>query len=131
LNALWQAAVQGRGNFFALGIYLHYLQDTFSHKGYTNSTYGHATGNHSVDKTDDDVPKAQSMVAATWKTLNDFAKEKLCGCQGKWTGDMWATINPFLNAPGGGPYDRRVHAIDEIDPKYINNKIRLLGVPHR
>jgi RHS repeat-associated protein len=132
LRMHWQNATQGSsGNLFNLGVYLHYRQDMFSHAGYTNPSYGHLYGTHAEDKTDSDVPKAQSMVAETWKTLNEFSKQKRCGCQGKWRDDMWPTINKFLHASGGGTYDRRRHSIEEIDPKYLNRKIAILGVSQR
>ena len=86
-----------------------------------------------VDKTDDDVPKGRDLVLDTWKALDRFARQKKCGCQGKWTNDMWPTINAFLAAPGGDFETRRRYSIDDlqVDPSYLENKIRILGVPSR
>ncbi len=140
LNSLWQGAtsrdnsLHGQNdNLVGLGTYLHYLQDMFSHEGYTDPKWGHAAGTHAVDKTDDDIAKAQRMVAETWKTLNRFAREKKCGCEGHWDADMWTTINRFLAAPGGNFYTRQKYAIDdlEVDPWYLNNKVQILSAPSR
>jgi hypothetical protein len=82
LDAHWRnATMGGGGSLSGLGIYLHYLQDTFSHEGFTDPEWGHASGFHTVDKTDDDVSKAMRMAGATWDALNRFASEKKCGCQ--------------------------------------------------
>jgi len=53
------------------------------------------------DKTENDIEKAQRMVAATWEALNRFAKEKKCGCHGVWDPSWWSVINEFLKAPSG------------------------------
>lgn len=116
--------MNGSTNIVGLGVYLHYLQDTFSHAGYTNDEYGHSLGTHSVDKTFNNVPKAQSMVAATWKALNDYAKEKKCGCKGQWSNDMWPVINNFLEIPAGWGFE-------EIPEQQLKLKIRALNVPRR
>jgi hypothetical protein len=132
LDTHWMIATTGRGgNLTSLGWYLHYLQDTFSHEGFTDPEWGHLSGTHAVDKTDEDVPKAMRMAGATWDALNRFASEKKCGCRGKFDPSWWKQVKDFAEASGGGPYDRRRYSIDEIDPKYLNNKIRILAVPRR
>ena len=132
LDTHWMIATTSRGgNLAGLGIYLHYLQDTFSHEGYTDPEWGHASGTHAVDKTDEDVPKAMRMAGATWDALNRFASEKKCGCHGTFDPSWWKQVKEFVEAPGGGPYDRRRHSIEEIDPWYLNNKIRILNVSLR
>jgi len=132
LDAHWMIATQGnRGNLAGLGIFLHYRQDMFSHAGYTNPKWGHATGFHAVDKTDEDVAKALRMAQATWDALNKFASERKCGCRGTIDPSWWKQIEDFAKASGGGPYDRRRHSIDEINPWFLNNKISILQVPHR
>jgi RHS repeat-associated protein len=133
LDAHWKnATMGGGGNLAGLGIYLHYLQDIFSHKGYTNSKWGHASGFHAVDKTDDDVPKAMDMARATWDALLKFAAERKCNCHsGPGSPDMWRQVEEFAKASGGGPYDRRRHSIEEIDPWFLNNKIKILDVATR
>ena len=133
LRAHWKNASMGRGgDLSALGVYLHYAQDTFSHLGYTDPEWGHATGTHAVDKTDENPAKSLKMARATWRVLVDFARNKRgCECVTEWTPEMERQINEFINASGGGWYDRQRHSIDEIDPKYLNNKIRILNVRRR
>jgi len=60
-----------------------------------------------------------------------FASEKKCGCQGTLDPSWWEQIKEFAEASGGGPYDRRRYSIEEIDPSYLRNKIRILGVSLR
>jgi uncharacterized protein RhaS with RHS repeats len=135
LDTHWMIATTGRGgNLTALGWYLHYLQDTYSHEGYTDPKWGHSPrrgATHNVDKTAYDVPKAMRMAAATWDALNRFASAEKCGCHGKFAPSWWKEVKDFSEASGGGPYDRRRHSIEEIDPWFLNNKIQILGVPHR
>ncbi len=82
LDAHWTIATTGGGGSLSgLGIYLHYLQDTFSHEGYTDPVCGHGCAmQHYPDKTENGVDSAQHMVTATWDALNRFAREKKCGC---------------------------------------------------
>jgi len=136
LNTHWMIATTGRGgNLTALGVYLHYRQDMFSHEGFTDSKWGHSPrhlATHNVDKTAYDVPKAMRMAQATWDALTKFASQQNCHCNvGPGSSDMWRTVEEFARASGGGPYDRRRHSIEEIDPWFLNNKIRILGVSRR
>lgn len=147
---LWNEAVAGEKNYIGLGRYLHYLQDTFSHSGYTDDTYGHSPlnvrygngkyGDHLTDKTAYDPAKAQRMVARVWQALNDFAKEQDCKCEGKWKPEMWPRINAFINVM---PDSARESTIDanlndfELanpgvgDPEALRRKRRFLGLPDR
>jgi RHS repeat-associated protein len=136
LTTHWTNASMGnRGNLSGMGIYLHYLQDMFSHEGFTDPEWGHSPihlATHNSDKTSNDVAKAMRMAHATWDALKDFAKQTgRCKCAANPDPGMWKTIEDFAKAPGGGPYDKHRHAIEEIDPWYLNNKIRILGVPYR
>ncbi len=108
------------------------MQDAFSHRGFTDPKRGHASGTHAVDKTDDDVGKAMDMARASWDALLKFGSQRGCTCDGSpGTSDMWQRVEEFVKASGGGPYDRRRHSIEEIDPKYLDNKIRILGLRRR
>jgi RHS repeat-associated protein len=136
LDAHWMNATRARGgNLSSLGVYLHYLQDMFSHEGYTDPKWGHSPrhfATHNVDKTAYDVPKAMRMAQATWDALTKFASQESCHCEaGSGSPDMWRIVEEFARASGGGPYDRRGHSIEEIDPWFLNNKIRILGVSTR
>src|SRR5256885_11104848 len=109
LENLWRKAnagnmesIQGEiDNLNELGTYLHYLQDTFSHEGYTNPSWGHGGALHSPDKTNGDVAKAMRMAGATWNALNDFAKRNKCGCRGKFDNSWWQQVMQFAQASGG------------------------------
>jgi hypothetical protein len=136
LEAHWALASMGiRGNLAAFGSFLHYLQDMYSHAGFTDPKWGHSPvrgGTHNTDKTDFDVPRAMRMSRSTWDSLVDFAMQtKRCGCKREPDPDTWKTVQEFSEASGGGFYDRRRHTIDEIDAGYLDNKIRILGVPYR
>src|SRR6266849_10849774 len=80
---------------------------------------------HNVDKTAYDVPKAMRMAQATWDALNRFSSQQNCNCHSSpGSSDMWRTVEEFAEASGGGPYDRRRYSIEEINPWFLNNKIR-------
>jgi RHS repeat-associated protein len=131
LDRLWRSSTSGemrtlRGeidNLMGLGAYLHYLQDMFSHEGYTNPSWGHWYS-HGPDKTNADVPKAMRMAGATWKALNDFAAKYKCGCRGKFDESWWRQVKQFAEA-SGGPFYREI-SLDEID-----NKVRILQLSRR
>ncbi|MEP6569529.1 MAG: DUF6765 family protein [Acidobacteriota bacterium] len=97
---LWRQAMSGPTNYVALGQSLHFLQDSFSHAGFENDIYGHFSRLHYYDKTDSDVPRALRMAGATWNALNEYAKEKKCGCQGKWDPEWWQQVIDFSQTPG-------------------------------
>ncbi len=123
-----------------LGTYLHYLQDTFSHNGFTNSTWGHSPiswlygdkgGTHATDKTNHDVPKAMRMAGATWRALNEWAKQQKCCDAAKWDPSWWDQVRRFAEAPGGNAITSRTSAIEDNNPWYLENKRRILGLPRR
>ena len=126
-------------NYIAAGRSLHYLQDTFSHAGYTNSYYGHAGALHYYDKTDSDPERAMRMAGATWGALKDFAKTSGCKCEPKWTPDVQQTVVQFVRTSGAN-----IGALNTIDSTgglsdfgitnpsaYLGRKIRILGVDPR
>ena len=133
---LWSGAMQGGGNLKGLGVYLHYLQDTFSHEGFHNPSHGHLYGTHRPDKPWSDVPKAMKMAQATWDALNEFAEQRACPCEGGGMPDgMRPVIRKFAEAPtsGAGWVDAR-YSIDEAPAYtwgYLMQKIKILGVPAR
>lgn len=106
----------------ALGIYLHYLQDTFSHDGYSSDVYGHLLAGHSVDKTANDYAKAAKMAAATWNALIQWTQicksccysQKVAG-QNLFVTPMGQQLTDFLRA-SGGPFNREISQ-SEIDAK--------------
>lgn len=136
LQAHWMVASMGRqGSLPGMGIYLHYLQDMFSHEGFTDPKWGHSPpygGTHNTDKTAYDVQRTMRMAHATWNALRDFAGQTgRCRCVQDLDPKMWQTVEEFARASGGGPYDRRRYSIDEIDPTFLANKRIILNVPPR
>lgn len=125
LDFHWRNSTRGNGNLSYLGIYLHYLQDTYSHAGFTDPICGHGCFDwHYHDKTDSDVFKAVRMAQHTWSELQRFAKEKKCGCQGIWTDASWSQVYAFARASGGPDYR-------QINAQELENKRRILGVLRR
>jgi hypothetical protein len=126
-------------NFQKVGTYLHYLQDTFSHKGFHNSNHGHAGRGHYFDKTKSDPSRAIRMAKSTWDALIDFARKQGCKCNPNWTPAMGNTIVDFSLAPGSAtPTLNSIDSTGDIldsfitNPSwYLNNKIQILGVPRR
>jgi RHS repeat-associated protein len=136
---LWREAMNGPTNLGGLGRSLHFNQDSFSHAGFENDIAGHISRLHYYDKTDSDVPRALRMAAATWDLLNQYAKEKKCGCQGKWDAVWWQQVIDFSRAPGAN-----FGALETIDSNgelenlgmtntdwYLRNKIRILHLAPR
>jgi hypothetical protein len=133
LDMHWNRAIAGGGNLNSFGIYLHYLQDMFSHRGFIDPLYGHSPahgGSHADDKTDDDVDKAMEMARATLAGLKSFATQigRKCDCG---DGPDWDAVQRFAGAPGGNSVTRRAYDIGHVNPWYLNNKIQILGIPLR
>ncbi|MFZ0061414.1 MAG: RHS repeat-associated core domain-containing protein, partial [Pyrinomonadaceae bacterium] len=135
-SQLWQDAMRGNTNYVGLGRYLHYLQDTFSHAGFQSDVIGHLATLHYYDKTDTDKPRALRMAGATWNALNEYAKAKKCGCQGRWDPSWWKQVIDFTAYEGAN-----FAALETIDsngeilnfgmtnnPQYLLRKVRTLGL---
>jgi RHS repeat-associated protein len=131
LDKLWIDATRGHrndpaANRNAFGMYLHYLQDTFSHAGYTDDVWGHGVDMHWPDKTDSNEDKAFRMAVETWYHIQKYAKETKCGCEGEWTDASWKEVREFIHADGGSQYE------DIADlPQQLERKRQILGVPPR
>ncbi len=125
LDQHWSNATKGDGSLSGLGIYLHYLQDAFSHQTFSDPYCGHGCFDwHYHDKTDSDYHKAVTMAQETWYALKRFALEKRkCTCK-EWPDASWKEVYDFAKA-SGGPDFREINA-DEIE-----NKRRILGVSRR
>ncbi|HEV7745843.1 MAG TPA: RHS repeat-associated core domain-containing protein [Pyrinomonadaceae bacterium] len=136
---LWRQAMTGRTNYVGLGQALHFLQDSFSHAGFESDMVGHLSRIHYYDKTDSDAPRALRMAAATWGALNEYAKVKKCGCQGKWDPLWWQQVIDFSNSPGANfGLLETIDSNGELDnfgmtnaQGYLMNKIRILGLTPR
>ncbi len=112
----------GRGGTYGdLGRYLHYLQDTFSHRGFGNPVIGQGQALWdilSVDYTNHDVGKAAEMAGATWFAIRDWIKAKKCECGDQGDTDVkkwWPRVIAFL----------------ETDNDQLERKRQILGVPRR
>lgn len=97
----------------ALGIYLHRLQDAFSHGEYRDSVFGHASALHWPDKTASDVKKSTRMAVRTWWQLKKWVQVCRCECyQEKVAGQILfregKELMEFLRA-SGGPAHRSIN----------------------
>jgi hypothetical protein len=134
-----------------LGVSLHYLQDTFSHAGYTNSNFGHSPlswiddfpfgkyGDHSTDKTASDVEKALRMAKYSYGQIAKFGQEQ-CGCTSNpWNQSMEDTIRRFSKVntlhPAQADIEGNVYGDtynpDLADPAALLYKRLILGVDER
>lgn len=120
-------AMSGSTNYQSLGSYLHYLQDTFSHRGYGNSYYGQFGyngtdvpffGGFFVDNTNHKIGKSAQMAAATWFAIRDWIKAHKCRCGDQGDTNVaawWPQVMDFLSKDNGD----------------IEGKRRALGLPPR
>lgn len=129
---LWRLATQGQGSLSNLGIFFHFLQDSYSHRDFAgNANTGHAKRGHSPDHTNSDPTKAMEMARSTWDKLNQFGREKGLCCDQQ--DPDCATVSAF-NSIGydlsttGGQYNNVRH---EISDAQLRIKIGILGVPWR
>ena len=139
LNKLWpNKSLKG------FGTYLHYLQDTYSHAGFTIPMIGHGLRGHTPDNTVSDPSKATRMANATWDALNRFAQQKgLCGAS--MTEHMHLRIAIFVKLPSGrtpeqmffnditsdGNHPGVFGNWTETNPAYLYRKREALGVGPR
>lgn len=129
---LWRLASEGQGSLSNLGIFFHFLQDSFSHYDFAgNKNIGHGSAQHSADHTNTDPIKAMNMARASWDKLNQFGRDKGLCC--KQQDPDWARVAAFISvgydlSTVEGQYDNRVH---EISPEQLRLKIGILDVPWR
>jgi len=124
-------ASQGGGNPWAFGTYLHFIQDSYSHREYAgNTTWGQTRGGESRDHTSFDKDKAMDMARDTYDKLQKFGERRGCQCHGN---PDWDAVQKFINvgydtstiAGRGGEYGR------EVSNEQLIEKIGILGVPWR
>jgi RHS repeat-associated protein len=123
-NDLRSAAQSTTHNYVGVGRYLHFLQDTFSHRGFSNSVIGQFGfngvdlpffGGFVVDHTNHEIEKSEEMARTTFYALLEWAKRKDCKCQFSDIGSWWPQVTEFLKASNGDPEKKR----------------RILNVPRR
>lgn len=93
---LFNQALAGPGSLSNLGIFFHFLQDSYSHYDYAgNRRIGHGAGGHSPDHPNTNLEKARKMIAETWFWLNEFGRRKNLCC--KKEGPDWGKVEQFIN----------------------------------
>ncbi|HWT02035.1 MAG TPA: RHS repeat-associated core domain-containing protein [Pyrinomonadaceae bacterium] len=125
LSNLMNSAMQGSRaeRLTNFGRYMHYFQDTFSHRDYHDPAIGHGLAGHLPDKTNQDVEKAMDMARQSFEQLKDFARKlKGCKCEGADSNPDWKKVRQFMEADGGGFWD-------VINDQQLDNKRRILSDP--
>ena len=126
---LWNKALDKCWVSREFGQYLHYLQDTFAHSGYTSPKCGHGCqAQHLPDHTLTDPEKTLRAAKATWKALNDYAKRVKCDCQDNWNPEWDAQILRFARV--GYPTEL-VRRLSEGGLPKLDFKRQLLELPMR
>jgi RHS repeat-associated protein len=124
-------ASQGGGNLWAMGTYLHFLQDSYSHADFAgNTTWGQTSGGNSVDHTSFDPDKAMKMARDSYDKLKRFGEQRGCECHGD---PDWEVVRRFIDVGydratllgAGGEYLRGV------SNEQLREKIGILNLPWR
>lgn len=124
LNELRRNALSSNHNYVGMGRYLHFLQDTYSHKGYQNMVIGQFGfngvdvpffGGFFVDNTNHDLVKSEEMARNTFFAIFQFARNKDCNCKFADIRSWWPQVMDFLKADNGD----------------LETKRRILNVPRR
>ncbi|MGI8836313.1 MAG: Ig-like domain-containing protein [Pyrinomonadaceae bacterium] len=125
---LFGIASRNGGNLFDFGSYLHFLQDSFSHRAFAgNTTKGHLFGGHKVDETRFDLEKSMDMAYATFNKLLEFGRTRGCACAGD---ADWKLVREFMQI-GNNPWNP-VGFVHTLSDKHLRQKINLLKtVPWR
>ena len=122
---LLSQASQGGSNLWAFGTYLHFIQDSYSHREYAgNTTWGQASGGESRDHTSFDKGKAMDMAHDTYDRLERFGEMRGCHCHGD---PDWKVVQDFIDVGFGNwnPLD----FIREVTNAQLRQKIGILNVP--
>lgn len=124
---LWSQAQSNGGSSFLLGTYLHFLQDSFSHRDFAgNDTWGQTTGGQRVDHTNFNPKKAMDMAHATFDALRKFGRRNGCECNGE---PDWKVVQDFIDVgyASWNPLDFGW----EISDAQLRKKITILRLPWR
>ncbi len=124
---LFAQATRGSGNLWALGTYLHFVQDSFSHRDFAgNTTWGHVPGGERVDHTNFDPNKAMQAAGKTFDDLKEFGRLRGCKCSGE---PDWTKVREFIDVGyrGWNPED----IVREVSDSQLRQKIQILNVPWR
>ena len=127
-QSLWNKATEKCGDFKALGQYMHYLQDTYSHEGYPDPACGHGCKDqHKPDHTIVSSQKTLAAAKATWDALNAYAK-KMCNCEQPWDPFWVNQILEFARIGYGEEWQLRAFEGSDRD---LNTKRTVLQLPTR
>jgi RHS repeat-associated protein len=128
---LFAQATGPNGGFWQFGTYLHFLQDSFSHREYAgNTTWGQSSGINSRDHTSFDPEKAMKMAHDTYDALKKFGEMRGCRCDGD---PDWNLVRKFVDVG----YDRTTllgkggEYLKGVSDDQLREKIGILGVPWR
>ena len=120
-------ASPGGGNRRAFGTYLHFRQDSYSHRDFAgNTTWGQSSRGNSPDHTNNDPQKAMDMARATFDALQSFGRQRGCSCHGD---ANWKVVQDFIDVGYG-----RWNPIDyvwEVTDAQLRRKIGILNVSWR
>jgi RHS repeat-associated protein len=124
-------AFRNGGNLDALGTYLHFLQDSYSHHDFAgNTVIGQVPGGERVDHTNFDAKKASDMAHDTYDRLKSFGEMRGCKCDGD---PDWRKVQQFIDVgwDQGSRSGRIADFWKEVSNEQLRRKIEILGVPWR
>jgi len=130
-GVLLAQASQGGGNVWAFGTYLHFIQDSYSHRDFAgNTTWGQTSGGKSVDHTNFDPGKALDMAHDTYDKLKRFGEMRGCPCHGN---PDWDAVRRFIDVGYdlSTPAARAVDFVSDVSNEQLWRKIGILNVPWR
>jgi RHS repeat-associated protein len=127
---LFRQATGPNGGFWQFGTYLHFLQDTFSHREFAgNVTIGQVRKAKTVDHTSFDPKNAMDAAIATFDKLKEFAALRGCKC-----GEPdWDKVRRFIGVgyDSTSPVGAAGEIFGNVSDDQLRAKIGILNVPWR
>lgn len=124
-------ALKGGGDLRAEGRYLHFRQDSYSHKDFAgNTVWGQSSRGNSPDHTNDDPQKAMDMARATFDALQSFGRQRGCRCNGD---ADWKVVQDFLDVGWNrsNPIGKGADFLFGVTDGQLRRKIEILNIPWR
>jgi len=128
---LLRAAIGPQGGFWQFGTYLHFLQDSFSHREFAgNVTIGQVRKGKTVDHTSFDPANAENAARATFDKLKEFGR--LLGCNSCREPD-WSKVRRFFSIgyDPTNPVGAAGEIFGDVSDEHLRAKIGVLDVPWR